>query len=180
MQTAAFAQRRKPRPPDGAPRANGPLPALVCGGLECITPRCSSGRLCPRHVCRVPSCSPGLQCCFCTTSPGELQQEELVCDGVSSCLAGGGSPEGLGRLAGAAWGSGDPNIQSPLALGRGRAWPRQILSALWSWDRDWQRAVPGASPPALRTKTSVGTPLHHSQELFEALCWVALGACRPP
>lgn len=101
-----------------------PTLLCVCGSLERIALRCSSGRLCPRHVCGVPSRSPGQQCCFCTTSPGESQCEELVCDRVSSCL-----PERLGRVAGAAWVSADLNVQSPFA---------QILSALWSWGRDWQ------------------------------------------
>lgn len=48
-------ERRKSRRLDGAPGANGPLPALhLRGDLECVTLRCSSGRLCPWHAGSVP------------------------------------------------------------------------------------------------------------------------------
>lgn len=60
---------------------------------------------------------------FAAPLPGKPHKEERVWDRVSSCpscvLAGGGSPEGLGKVAGAArGGSGQPSVQSSFALGR--------------------------------------------------------------
>lgn len=155
MQTAAFMERRKSRRLDGAPGANGPLPALhLRGDLECVTLRCSSGRLCPWHARSVPEPLTGTAVLLLQTHRLESPSKEApVWDGASPCpscvLAGAGSPEGLGKVAGAArGGSGQPSVQSSFALGRWQAWPCKMLSALWTGDGDWQRAVPGASPPS--------------------------------
>lgn len=103
-------ERRKSRPLDGAPSINSPLPALhLRGDLECITLRCSSGRLCPWHAHGVPEPLTGTAVLpLQPHRPESPSEEEPLWDRASShlscVLAGGGSPKGLGKVAGAAHG----------------------------------------------------------------------------